>query len=112
VTVAGDLATADQDVTVYPALKTALANDDVCTIKNPDTATEENLMFHRNAFGLVTRPLAPPMGAARVETVSWNGISMRAVYDYDRNLKSDVISLDCLWGVKTLTPELACRAWG
>jgi len=52
------------------------------------------------------------MGAARVETVSWNGISMRAVYDYDRNLKSDVISLDCLWGVKTLTPELACRAWG
>jgi hypothetical protein len=112
VTVAGDLSTADQDVTVYPALKTALVNDGVITIKNPATATEENLTFHKNAFALVTRPLAPPMGAAKVETVNWNGISMRVVYDYDRNLKSDVISLDCIWGVKTLTPELACRTWG
>lgn len=112
VTVAGELSTADQDITVYPALKTALVNDGVITIKNPATATEENLAFHKNAFALVTRPLAPPMGAARVETVNWNGISMRVVYDYDRDLKSDVISLDCLWGVKTLTPELACRNWG
>jgi hypothetical protein len=112
VTVAGTLSTADQDVTVYPALKTALVNDAVCTIKNPATAAEENLAFHKNAFALVTRPLAPPMGAAKVETVNWNGISLRVVYDYDRNLKSDVISVDCLWGVKTLTPELACRTWG
>jgi len=112
VTVAGALATGAQNVTVSPALRTALADNAICTIRNPGAATEESLAFHRNAFALVTRPLAPPMGAARVETVNWNGISLRVVYDYDRNLKSDVISIDCLWGVKTLTPELACRVWG
>jgi len=112
VTVAGDLATADQDITIYPGLAAAVANDAEVVIKNAGASTEENLAFHKNAFALVTRPLAPPMGAARVEAVNWNGISMRVVYDYDRNLKSDVISLDCLWGVKTLTPELACRVWG
>jgi hypothetical protein len=109
VTVAGTLATADQDITIYPALKTALADNDAVTVT---AAAEENLFFHRNAFALVTRPLAAPQGAAKVETLSWNGVSIRVVYDYDMDLKSDVVSLDCLWGVKTLTPELACRAHG
>lgn len=112
VTVAGALSTADQDITIYPALAADVANDAEVVIKNAGASVEENMLFHKNAFALVTRPLAAPMGAARVETLNWNGISMRVVYDYDRNLKSDVISLDCLWGVKTLTPELACRAWG
>lgn len=109
ITVAGTLSTADQDITIYPALKTVVANDDAVTLAG---AAEENLAFHKNAFALVTRPLEAPTGAAKVETLAWNGITMRAVYDYDMDLKSDVISLDCLWGVKTLTPELACRMHG
>lgn len=106
---AGTLATADQDITIYPALVEDVANDADVTLVGDG---EENLFFHKNAFALVTRPLAPPSGAAKVEVLDWNGIAMRVVYDYDMDLKSDVVSLDCLWGVKTLTPEMAVRARG
>lgn len=109
VTEAGELSTADQDIVIYPPLAAAVANDDEILLVG---GAEENLAFHRNAFALVTRPLAAPQGASKVETLSWQGISIRVVYDYDMNLKSDVVSLDCLWGVKTLTPELAVRVHG
>lgn len=112
VKVAGQLATADQDITIYPGLAEAAADNAEVIIKNAGTAVEENLAFHRNAFALVTRPLAAPMGAPNVEVLDYNGVSMRVVYAYDMNAKKDVISMDCLWGVKTLTPELACRVWG
>jgi hypothetical protein len=109
ITAAGSLATADQDITIYPGLAADVANDAEVLLVGD---AEENLAFHKNAFALVTRPLAAPQGAAKVEVLNWNGIAIRVVYDYDMDLKSDVVSLDCLWGVKTLTPELACRAHG
>lgn len=109
VTQASALDTADQDIVIYPALAAALADNAEIVLVGD---AEENLAFHRNAFALVTRPLAAPQGAAKVETLSWQGISIRVVYDYDMDLKSDVVSLDCLWGVKTLTPELAVRVHG
>jgi hypothetical protein len=68
-----------------------------------------NLAFHKNAFALVTRPLAAPGGAAKAESLSFEGISCRVVYDYNMNTKADTISIDFLCGVKTLTPELAVR---
>ncbi|MHB1323984.1 MAG: P22 phage major capsid protein family protein [Coriobacteriia bacterium] len=109
ITVASALSIADQDITIAPALTAALANDAEILLVGD---AEENIAFHKNAFALVTRPLAAPMGASKVEVLNWNGISIRVVYDYDMDLKSDVVSLDCLWGVKTLTRELACRAHG
>lgn len=106
---AGALATNDQDVTLYPALKTDVANDEPVTLIASHTA---NLAFHRNAFALVTRPLAPPLGAASTETLSWNGISVRVVYSYNSTTKVDTVSLDLLVGAKCLYPELACRLLG
>lgn len=109
VTVAGALSTADQDVTIYPALKTAISDGDSVTVTASHSA---NLAFHRDAFSLVSRPQALPAGAAKAEVISFNGIGARIVYGYDMDKKTDKISIDILMGVKTLTPEMAVRFLG
>lgn len=97
-------------VKFYPGAKGNGFNDNAeVTIVGNHTA---NLAFHRNAFALVTRPLALPMGTDKAEYVSYDGLGIRVVQSYDISKKKDVISLDMLCGVKTLTPELACRLLG
>ncbi|MDA8186652.1 MAG: hypothetical protein M0T85_00730 [Dehalococcoidales bacterium] len=95
-------------IPVYPALA-ASGSSKTVTIKAGHIA---NVAFHRNAFALVTRPLQAPLGAGRAEAINYNGLAVRAVYSYDINSKKDIISLDLLSGVKTLTPELAVRFCG
>lgn len=58
--------------------------------------------FVREAFAFASRPLALPNGAARAEVVSYKGLSVRVIYDYDPTYKQDILSLDVLCGVKTL----------
>lgn len=108
VTKAATAADGEIAVNFYPASPGFSDNDEVTVIAN-HTA---NLAFHRNAFALVTRPLALPMGTDKAEYVSYDGLGIRVVQSYDISKKKDVISLDMLCGVKTLTPELACRLLG
>jgi hypothetical protein len=108
VVTAGTLSTADQDITIYPALQANVANDDALTIIATHVA---NLVFHENAFAFVTRPLVLPADKEAYVT-SFNGISMRVVHGYDMAFKKDMVSIDCLYGYKTMYPELACRALG
>lgn len=105
-----DAEAADNEIAVkfYPATTGFNDNAEVTIIAN-HTA---NLAFHKNAFALVTRPLALPMGTDKAEYVSYDGLGIRVVQSYDISKKKDVISLDMLCGVKTLTPELACRLLG
>jgi len=107
----GTLDTADQDLVLGEPIRTAanFVDDVAVTVLADHTA---NMAFHRNALALVTRPLAPPLGAARAEVLSWNGISVRVVYAYDSASKVDTISLDLLCGAKVIYPELACRLLG
>lgn len=77
---------------------------DVYTDQNMDNGC---LAFHRNAFALVTRQLALPMGAQNAAIVDFDGFGLRVVYDYDINTKSDTISIDMLCGVKLLDDQLA-----
>lgn len=97
-------------VKFYPAAPTGGFGDNKkVTLIGAHTA---NLAFHRNAFALVTRPLELPAGAANAAIVSYDGYVLRVVMDYDISKKKDVVSIDMLCGVKTLTPELACRLVG
>jgi len=114
VTVDGNQYVCTEDVTaiagaatlkVYPAVKATLSAKAVTFL----TATGHNVAFHKNAFCLASRPLEKPMGAAFAEVIQFAGISCRIVAGYDLNKKQDTISIDFLCGVKTLTPELACR---
>lgn len=64
--------------------------------------TAESVAFHPWAFCLATRPLYLPEGAADAAIVSHNGLSVRVVRDYDISTKAQVVSVDILYGVKTL----------
>lgn len=71
-----------------------------------------NLAFHRSAFAFVTRPLAKPMGNSNAEIISFGGLGLRVVYDYNSTNKKDIISVDLLCGTKTLDPNRAVRVLG
>lgn len=75
--------------------------------QNADTAGVNGMAFHKNAFALVTRPLALPMGAANAEIVNYDGFGLRVVMGYDLDKKTDTVSIDMLCGVKTLNKDLA-----
>lgn len=75
--------------------------------QNADTAGVDAMAFHKNAFALVTRPLALPVGASKAEVVEYDGFGLRVVMGYDITKKTDTISIDMLCGVKTLNKDLA-----
>lgn len=77
------------------------------------TAYPQNLVFHPNAFALVTVPIEMPSNVwgAR-ESDPDAGLSIRVVKQYDIDADEEIIRLDILYGVKTLYPEFAVRLWG
>lgn len=82
---------------------------DIYVDQNADTAGVAGMAFHKNAFALVTRPLALPNGASKAAIVDYDGLGLRVVYDYDITNKTDVVSIDMLCGVKTLDKNLASK---
>ena len=95
------------NVKVTPALPAVSANTAVTLIAS-HTA---NLAFHPMAFAFVTRPLASPGGVESYVT-HYNGVSLRVVRGYDMQHKREMLSMDVLYGFKTLYPELAVRVLG
>lgn len=88
-------------------------NDIVTFWGSESTAYPQNLVFHPNAFALVTVPIEIPSnvwGARETDTDA--GLSIRVVKQYDIDADEEIIRLDILYGVKTLYPELAVRLWG
>lgn len=69
------------------------------------------MAFHRNAIALVTRPLktaAPPatIGGPSVAILDNRGLGLRVMIGYDIKAKSVIVSIDLLYGVKTLDGSL------
>lgn len=75
--------------------------------QNADEVGVDGIAFHKNAFALVTRPLALPQGAAKAAIMNFDGFGLRVVQGYDLNTKTDTISIDMVCGVKTLNKDLA-----
>lgn len=71
-----------------------------------------SLAFHRNAIVLTTRTLELPMGNKNAAVMGNNGLGVRVVFGYDQNTKKDTISLDVLYGIKTIYPEMAVKLIG
>lgn len=94
------------EVSVYPAI-TATTGTQVNLIANHTS----NLVFHPSAFSFVTRPLVAPAGVESYVT-SYNGITLRVVRGYDMKFKKEMLSMDILYGYKTMYPELAVRYLG
>ncbi|MCQ6250909.1 P22 phage major capsid protein family protein [Streptomyces malaysiensis] len=69
--------------------------------------TEVDVAFHKTAFALVTRTLEVPPGAQDATIMNYKGFALRVVYDYDIKFKQTVVSVDCLYGTKTLDANRA-----
>jgi hypothetical protein len=68
-----------------------------------------NLMFHRDAIALVSRPLAMPRGNnVMASVVDYNGISMRIAMQYDITTQGTIVTADLLCGVQVLDANLGC----
>ncbi len=93
-------------VTFTPALAQTVATGSVVTFQGTG---RDNMAFHKNAIALVTRPLEPPLGGARAEAISYKGLSARVVYDYTIMTKTNIMSIDMLYGWKTLDINLGAR---
>lgn len=71
------------------------------------STTEVGMAFHKTAFALAVRPLAIPRGAQNAAIANYKGFGLRVIYDYDMDKKQDVVSIDCLYGTKTLDANRA-----
>ncbi len=74
--------------------------------------TEVDLAFHKTAFALVTRTLEVPPGAQDAAILDFEGFALRVVYAYDIKYKQTTVSVDCLYGTKTLDPNRAVLIQG
>ena len=97
-----------ESVEIYPALKAKGTTSTVVKMIANHTA---NLAFNPMAFAFVTRPLVAPAGVEAYVT-SYNGITLRVVRGYDMKYKKEMLSMDVLYGYKTMYPELATRVLG
>lgn len=92
-------------VKFYPAAPEAgIADNAAITFVTADSV--RNMGFHKNAFAFVTRALPLPSDAQGY-VVSFNGITLRVVRSYDISTKKEIMSMDVLYGFKTVYPELA-----
>lgn len=68
--------------------------------------TEVGMAFHESAFAFASAPQEVPPGAVGA-VHTHQGLSLRAIMQYDIMKKQTIVSLDILFGVKTLDPKRA-----
>lgn len=111
------------NVTFSPAIYTAsqqLATVDtfpqataaVVLMGAASTAYPQNLAYHKNAITFATADLIMPNGVDMASRIVHNGISMRAVRQYDINNDRMPLRIDVLYGYSVIRPEMAVRMWG
>jgi hypothetical protein len=98
----------------YQTVSAAPANDAAITVVGTEaTVYPKNLVFNKNAFGLVVIPMSMPKSAyGTVVRDSRTGLSIRVVVDFDIDNDKEIIRLDSYYGIKTLDAALACRITG
>lgn len=113
------------DVTFYPAMiwngafqnvsitaVTNLNNQGVTVVGSDATNYRQNMVFHKNAFALVSVPLVSPPGAVQVGRQSYKGTNVRVIPVYDGTNDVSAWRLDILYGVRAVDPRLATRLSG
>lgn len=76
------------------------------------TGYRQNMVFHKNAFALVTVPMVSPPGAVDVARETFKGTSVRLIPVYDGTNDNSMYRLDVLYGVKAVDNRLAVRLSG
>lgn len=103
-------------IAIFPALKQDVLADAVVTLKQPSTSggtKNQNFLFHRNsiALGMATLSEIGNNIGARIATVAdpVTGLTLRSRIWYDGEYSKVKVSLDALWGVKVLDPNMGVR---
>jgi len=92
-------------ITLNKPLLTAVADDDAVFL---GLDGEYNFAFHRNAFAMVSRPLAPaPRGLALSSVASANGVGVRVTITYSGTGQGVLVTVDLLMGLEVLDTALA-----
>lgn len=94
-----------QNVTALPADNAAIT----VVTGTASTAYNQNLLFHKDAFTLVTVDMDVPGGMDMAERANFDGISMRFVRGFDITNNKRICRFDVLAGFAALRPEWACR---
>lgn len=89
-----------------------LNNQAVTFMGSASTNYRQNMVFHKNAFALVTVPLVAPPGAVDVGRKTYNGTSVRVIPVYDGISDESLWRLDVLYGISAIDPRLAVRLSG
>ena len=95
-----------QNVDAAPADNAAIT-----VLGTASTSYRQNMLFHKNAFALVSVPLKAP-AAAKSARQSYKGLSVRYVTDYDITNDREIYRFDILYGVKCIDPRKATRISG
>lgn len=71
-----------------------------------------NLAIHRDCFALAVRAFRDPASDANIMTMVDDVTGLPLRLEISRQNKQDYWSLDLLWGVKVIRPELGVRVLG
>jgi hypothetical protein len=87
------------------SIQTALA-DDAAFFLGPDG--DFGMAFHRNAIAFISRPLVLPPDNSGVQAavVDYKGVGIRVTMAYDYKKQGTAVTVDLLWGIKTLDSNL------
>jgi hypothetical protein len=98
-------ATSGTEVLLDRPTEATLADNDVLGL---GPSGEFGFAFHRNALGLITRPLAMPRaGSGALSAIAaYNGLGLRVVITYDGNQQGHLVTIDMLAGVKEYDTSL------
>ena len=108
---AGSPANADT-YSIYPALDDAKADGDLLTVISTDYVY--NMAFHRDAFAFASRPLldVEVTGGGMISNISDPVSRLNLRFEVAREHKQTVFSIDILYGITVLRPELAVVVMG
>lgn len=89
-------------VAIDQKLHKNITTADAITVVNKPVS----VAFQKEGVAFVTRPLELPKGAANAYVANADGFSVRVVIDYDIDTKTDICSVDILYGVAKLNDKL------
>ena len=101
-------------ISFFPAAAQAYADNAVVTVtQQTATAHSQQLLFHRDAFAIVTAQLPTNLPGIDVFAAfdPVTGLALRARRFADGDTSTVYQAIDALWGVKTLNANLGVRAW-
>lgn len=91
---------------------TDLNGQAITGVGTASTGYRQNLIFRKNAFALVTKPLVSPPGAVDVGRQAYKGLNVRVIPVYDGINDKSLWRLDVLYGVRTIDARQAVRISG